>query len=235
MLEQQRCEDPPYSPGPLNNRVLRSCLVAQCSYSPQWPRHQRRLANCDWMLASYTSGQSSLPRRCPTYWASSQRSHTVSITPCDGAWTPAPLLTCPSSENARRFKSRHSFVPAAQQLINSIDNNKRAALWADHQWNAEWLDNTTRLRSFICDTTPSEWPCQRQRRSGLTASHRYRTFPLLLAQIGYGPSAVCECGAGEQTVDHVVLQCPIHRPPHRLHGLTVLDDETIEWLLKACP
>jgi len=47
-------------------------------------------------------------------------------------------------------------------------------------------------------------------------------------------SAACECGAEEQTVDHVVLQCPIHRPPHGLHGLTVLDDETIEWLLNTC-
>jgi len=48
-------------------------------------------------------------------------------------------------------------------------------------------------------------------------------------------SATCECGAEEQTVDHVVLQCPICRPPHGQHGLTVLDDETIEWLLNICP
>ena len=48
-------------------------------------------------------------------------------------------------------------------------------------------------------------------------------------------SAACECGAEEQTVDHVVLHCPIHRPLHGLHGLTVLDDETIEWLLNTCP
>jgi len=48
-------------------------------------------------------------------------------------------------------------------------------------------------------------------------------------------SAACECGAEEQTVDHVVLQCPTHRPPCGLHGLTVLDDETIEWLLNICP
>jgi len=41
-------------------------------------------------------------------------------------------------------------------------------------------------------------------------------------------SVVCERGAEEQAVDYVVLQCPIHRPPHGLHGLTVLDDETIE-------
>jgi len=47
-------------------------------------------------------------------------------------------------------------------------------------------------------------------------------------------SAACECGA-EQTVDHVVLHFPIHRTPHGLHGLTVLDDETTEWLLNTRP
>jgi len=45
----------------------------------------------------------------------------------------------------------------------------------------------------------------------------------------------CEYGAVEQTVDYVVLQCPIHRPHHGLHGLTVLDDETIEWFLNTWP
>jgi len=48
-------------------------------------------------------------------------------------------------------------------------------------------------------------------------------------------SAACECGAEEQIVDHVVLKCPISRPPHGLHDLTILEDETIEWLLNICP
>jgi len=48
------------------------------------------------------------------------------------------------------------------------------------------------------------------------------------------PSAVCECGAEEHFDDHSVLQCPIHRPPHGLRGLTV-NDGTIEWLLNTCP
>jgi len=38
--------------GAFNRRVLLSCLVAQCSYPPYRPCHQRRLANCDWMPAS---------------------------------------------------------------------------------------------------------------------------------------------------------------------------------------
>jgi len=40
------------------------------------------------------------------------------------------------------------------------------------------------------------------------------------------------CGAEEQTVDNVG---PVHRPPHGLHGLTVLNDETSDWLLNTCP
>ena len=43
------------------------------------------------MPASYTSGQPSNPHRHPTCWASTNWSHTVSRTPCHGAWTSAPL------------------------------------------------------------------------------------------------------------------------------------------------
>jgi len=56
----------------------------------------------------------------------------------------------------------------------------------------------------------------------------------MLVQMKY--SLLCGlCGAEEQIVDHVVLQCPILRPPHGLDGLAVLDDEIIEWLLNTCP
>jgi len=68
-------------------------------------------------------------------------------------------LTYPSSANAQRLKSRHSFVHATQNLINLSDNNIRAAQWADYQWNVEWVENPTRLCIFIPDTgthQPSE-------------------------------------------------------------------------------
>jgi len=62
-------------------------------------------------------------------------------------------LTRPSSADARRLNSRHPFVPVAQQLISLSDNNNiSAAQWANHQWNAEWGDNPTRLRMLIPDT-----------------------------------------------------------------------------------
>jgi len=62
----------------------------------------------------------------------------------------------------------------------------------------------------------------RKRNEILIASPGYQ----LLHKWGMAPSAACECGAEEQTVDSVVLQCPIHQPPCGLHGLTVLDDES---------
>jgi len=62
-----------------------------------------------------------------------------------------PVLTGPSSANALRLKSRHPFVPAAQHLIISSDNNNIRA--------AQWADNPTRLRIFIPDTgTPPNDP-----------------------------------------------------------------------------
>ena len=84
---------------------------------------------------------------------------------------------------------------------------------------------------------PLERPSQEQPGSGWF--NRLRTgvgrFLFCLCKYGMASSAPCECGAEEQTVNNVVLQCPIHRPSHGLHGLTVLDDETVEWLLNTCP
>jgi len=62
------------------------------------------------------------------------------------------VLTRPSSANARHLKSRHPFVPATQHLISLSYNNRRAAQWANHQWNAEWTDSLTRPCIFITDT-----------------------------------------------------------------------------------
>ena len=128
------------------------------------------------MPGSYTSWQPSNPRRHPTCWASLQWSRTVSGTPCHGPGHLLHLaLTRPSSANARRRKSRHPFVPAAQHLISLSDNNNNicAAQWADHQRNAEWTDNPTWLRIFITDTSippsPQEWPYQDEPGSDLTA------------------------------------------------------------------
>ena len=126
-----------------------------------------------------------------------------------------------------------------------------------------WLENTTRLRTFIPNigTRPpvvalprTAWlrlhrlrtnvgrfrSCLHKLSVGRFRTfpfsgrfHKCRTFPVLLAQIK-APSAPYECGAEEQTVDHVFLHCSIHTCPYRVHGLMVLDDEMIEWPLNTC-
>jgi len=94
---------------------------------------------------------------------------------------------------------------------------------------------TTLRDSVPSSPTPTptllEWPFQGQQGSGLTASGLVSDVSVPAGTNGVWPSAACECGAKEQTADHVVLQCPIHRPCHGEHSLMVLDVETIEWLL----
>ena len=79
---------------------------------------------------------------------------TLSLARC--AMVPGHLLhsalTCPLSADTRNLKSRHPFVPAAQQLRLS-DNNERVGHWMDHQWNVEWANNPLRLHNFIPDTS----------------------------------------------------------------------------------
>jgi len=64
-----------------------------------------------------------------------------------------------------------------------------------------------------------------------------RRFRSCLQKWGMAPatSAGCKCGAEEQTFEYVVLQCAIRRPLHGLLGLTILVDETVEWLLNTWP
>ena len=37
-----------------------------------------------------------------------------------------------------------------------------------------------------------------------------------------------QSGAVEQTLDHVILECPIHQPRNGAFGLKILDEKTIE-------
>ena len=54
-------------------------------------------------------------------------------------------------------------------------------------------------------------------------------FGLSMHKWGLASLAKCECGGSEQTADHIILTCPIHRAPRGIMGLTVLDDETRCW------
>jgi len=130
----------------------------------------------------------------------------------------------PPHSNSSVFLTTTTYVRRCGQIVNGI--------------HAEWADSPTRLRILIPDTGTHP-PGMTLPRRVWVRLNRLRTsagcFRSCLYKWGMASSVVCECGAEEQTFDHVVLQCPIHRPPHGMHGLTVLDDETTEWLLNTCP
>jgi len=93
--------------------------------------------------------------------------------------------------NKWRLKPRHSFVPAAQQLIILSDNdNIRAAQWADHQITDGMPSERTALKDsvflFPTPATPPGVTLPRTIVSVLTPSALVSDFPFLLVQMLYG-------------------------------------------------
>ena len=74
--------------------------------------------------------------------------------------------------------------------------------------------------------SPFEWACPEH--LGLS-SNRLRTgvgcFYSSMYKWSLAPSPNCKCGATDQTADHVISTCPIHRAPRGVAGPTVLNDD----------
>ena len=141
----------------------------------------------------------------------------------------------------RNLKSRHPFVPAALELLNDLNLNgseSSAADWADRKWNTEWGSNTSRLHDFITDV--SEPPSgMRLPRLAWVRLNRLRTgigrFRSTMHRWGMSHSAACECGAEEQTADHIITTCPKYHLSSGTHGLLTMCKGLTSWLLDTCP
>ena len=144
------------------------------------------------------------------------------------------LLSGSSDTGQVRLRSRRPFVPGAR---NPLDNLARLGIrsseWTNHKWKTEYCENASRLRAFVPGTgarpvgmglSRPAWVKLNRLRTGVERFHSS------IHKWGLAPSPNCECGASEQTADHVLTACPIHRAPHGARGLTVLDDETRCWL-----
>ena len=144
------------------------------------------------------------------------------------------LLSGSSDTGQVRLRSRCPFVPAARNLLDNLAIlSISASEWTNHKWKTEYCENASRLRAFVPGTgarpvgmgVPREaWVKLNRLRTGVVRFHS------LMHQWGLAPSPNCECGASEQSVDHVLTVCPIHRAPHEARGLTFVDDETRCWL-----
>ena len=179
---------------------------------------------------------------CQSSQASSQLSFAVEER--HSPWLTAPPLILiifyneqlVGKQNAHqgRLKSRRPFVPAAQKLLDSLtESDIRAAQWMDYVWNMEYLKSASRLHAFIprASSKPlgmgllrTSWVKLNRLRTGV------RRFHSSMYKWGAAPSPNCECGASEQTADHIISTCPLHRAPKGIQGLLVLDDDTRRWL-----
>ena len=144
------------------------------------------------------------------------------------------LLSGSSDIRQVRLRSRRPFAPAAR---NPLDNLARlgflASEWTNHKWKTEYCENASRLRAFL-PRTGARPVGMGLPRAAWVKLYRLRTgvgrFHSSMHKWDLAPSPNCECGAFEQTADHILTACPIHRAPHGARGLTVLDDETRCWL-----
>ena len=133
-----------------------------------------------------------------------------------------------------RLRARRPFVPAVRNLLDNLARlGIRASEWTNHKWKTEYCENVSRLRVFVPGTGArpvgmglprAAWVKLNRLRTGVERFHSS------MYKWGLVPSPNCECGASEQTTDHVLTACPIHWKPHGAQGLTVLDDETRCWL-----
>ena len=207
------------SPGTFNRRVLRSGVAVLTLASLTLPSTRSCEVGPDaCVLDQRTNFRSSQASNLLSFVAK----EPIFSTSCHGAGTPVSLSAhlsieweCTTSQNETHF------VPAAQ-------SQKCGGMWKG--WRA--------LRDSVL-SSPTNSPAMTLPRTAWVRLNRLGTgvghFRSCLYKLLVSSPAAYDCGAEEQTVDHVVLQCPIHRPPVGLHGLTVLDDETIEWLLNTCP
>ena len=144
------------------------------------------------------------------------------------------LLSGSSDTRQVRLRSRRPFVPAARNLLDNLTRlSIRASEWINHKWKTEYCERVSRFRNFAPGTGArpigiglprAAWVKINRLRTGVGRFHSS------MHKWGLAPSQNCECGVSEQTADHVLTACPIHRAPHGARGLTVLDDETRCWL-----
>ena len=130
-----------------------------------------------------------------------------------------------------RLRFRRPFVSAARNRLDNLARlGIRASEWTNHKWNAEYCENASRFCAFVPRTGARPVGMGLPREAWVKLNRLWTgvgRFHLSMHKRGLAPSPNCECGASEQTADHVLTAYSI---PHGARGLTVLDDETRCWL-----
>ena len=158
---------------------------------------------------------------------------TLSLAHCGSLDPMYGLLRGSSDTGQVRLRSRRPFVPAARNLLDNLARlGIRASEWTNHKLNAEYCENASRLRAFVPETGARPVGMGLPRAAWVKLNRLWTgvgRFHSSMHKWGLAPSPNCECGASEQTADHVLTACPIHQAPHGARGLTVLNHETRCW------
>ena len=101
----------------------------------------------------------------------------------------------------------------------------------------ELRKNATRLHTFNKNASPTP-PEFNFSRPALVKLNRLQTdlglFSSETHKRGMSSTAVCECGAKEQTADHVVASCSVYHHPNRARVLSDVDRSQMNWLKETC-
>ena len=168
---------------------------------PHSPCHQRRLANCDWMPASYTSGQSSCSRRHPTCKAS-RKGATLSL--ARRAMEPGHLLhsahTCPPSGNAGLSKLDIHLYPLHNN--SSVHLTTITEVWRSGRGTDEMTKGWIALWDPVLSSPTSAPALLDLPRTACVRINTLRTsvrhFHSCLHKWSMAASANCECRAEYQ-------------------------------------
>ena len=92
--------------------------------------------------------------------------------------------------------------------------------------------------TFIFDDVDTLSPEMGLSRPAWVRLSRLRTevglFRSLMHKWGMDSTASCECGAEEQTADHITTMCPIYRHPNGIRGLLTVNKSLARWLSDTC-
>ena len=117
------------------------------------------------------------------------------------------LLSGLSDTGQVRLRSRCSFVPGAQNLLDNLARlGICASEWTNHKWKTEYCENASRLCAFVPETGARPVGMGLPRAAWVRLNRLWTgvgRFHLSMHKWGLAPSPNCECGASEQTADHV--------------------------------
>ena len=118
-------------------------------------------------------------------------------------------------------------------MLSVIPGDRSKDAWIAAMWKLEWEASApTLVHRHVSD--PGEGvKGEDLRRKHCTTLNRLRTrvglYKASMKKWGLTDSAACECGEQEQTADHIINSCPLHRPPSEA-GLFEVGPLTRAWL-----